>query len=235
LSGIFLAIIADFKNLLEVVKLLVAGDTPVVFVGGVALYLYLNEINYDGISRQTVDIDANIISDSLTINSFLELVNSRIVEIDSLLIAKIKENPREARAVGITIYNDYSKHIYLRMDISNTPVLTIKEYVLDNCVIKAITPLELLSNKLSIMSTNSILRRAKDLFDILVLSRCLQFKFIDVFELQKLSTRKKDYLKTSYPAIVPWKKIIISFKIYLENPISSHCIIIYTILFFPFF
>jgi hypothetical protein len=63
---------ANFKQLLEVVKSLVADDAPFVMNGGVALYLYLNEINYYEPYRITSDIDFSVTNPYLSLDTLLE-------------------------------------------------------------------------------------------------------------------------------------------------------------------
>jgi predicted nucleotidyltransferase component of viral defense system len=175
-----MAITADFMQLLQVVKVLFASGGPFILLGGVALKLYLDNICYQDVVRFTVDIDVNITDASLTSFSLLEIINRCLLNIDNRLIAKIRHAKPDGRAVEVVVYNDYSKHIFLRLDISYSPVLTLTEYILDNCAIKAVMPIEILADKLTVLSTRSIMRRSKDLIDIFVLSNCLQLNFSEI-------------------------------------------------------
>jgi hypothetical protein len=186
---LILVISANFVQLLELVKSLVADDAPFIINGGVALFLYLKDINYHDIFRTTTDIDFSVTNPDLSLDKLLESINCTVADVVDPFFAKITKNYPDSDVVTVTVYNNYTRAIYLRMDITFNTGLISKQYLLDNTVVNAVVPLEVLADKLLVLSSRTILRRPKDLVDIFVLSNCLQFKFCDLINLQTSKNR----------------------------------------------
>ncbi|MDR0307738.1 MAG: nucleotidyl transferase AbiEii/AbiGii toxin family protein [Chitinispirillales bacterium] len=161
------------------------ADLPIIAKGALVTKAILAENGYDNI-RKTHDIDMNWVGESLpTMDELVELVNNSLREVQDGLHTKVKREflPNGLQAAGIRVYDKDVKIMSLDIDIR--PVDGSRVYHYGDISFKGVLPQDIISDKMSVLSGDRILRRPKDFVDVYTLSHCLEIQTAEVFDICK--------------------------------------------------
>ena len=169
-------ITAEEKLMYEVMRAIYDSGIPVDFKGAMVLKACLMNAGYAEEIRHTMDIDANWYSD--TPPSAEQLEESLF---DALAKNGINLNVRlyrmyeEGRSAGFELSDPDTDEILFTMDMDvNRPVQPTQIYDVAGLRFRGISPLQMLADKIYVISTDRVFRRIKDLVDLYYLSQVFE-------------------------------------------------------------
>lgn len=157
--------------------------TPIVFKGALITKLILTEGNFNSISRETKDIDANWVGTPPTMNELVTELNKCLDELREQYVVIAKRAYGIKRLAGVSIIDRNTQAEIISMDIDIKEALSVKTYFLGETQIKGVLPNEILADKITAVSTDAVYKnRAKDLVDIYSLSHCTEITPAEIKE-----------------------------------------------------
>ncbi len=201
---------SEEKVMYQIMNALNNSGIPISFKGSMVLRACLLEAGYSEDIRHTSDIDANWFSDDQPteeqiIQSMQKVVQQNGLNLDITLFRKYGEG----RSAGFTFIDRDSGEILFTMDMDvNRHLPSIKVYEIGEIRFRGVIPTQMLADKVSVVSTNKVFRRIKDVIDLYYLSKAFDFHREDVLEIMQKSGRtlgdfhgflhRTDDLKHSY-------------------------------------
>jgi hypothetical protein len=167
-----------------------SANAPIIFKGALIKNLVLAEHGYNEIYRETKDIDCNWVDTPPSMNVLVDIINQSLGNLQNEYYATAEREYGEKKSAGINIIKiDTGEEIVL-MDISMKPVIGSKIYYYGEMSIKGVLPNEILADKISVLSSNYIFRRTKDMIDIYALSHCIDVQTIEIFDIYEKNKRE---------------------------------------------
>lgn len=170
-------ITAEEKLMYEVMKAIYESGIPVNFKGSMVLKACLIEAGYSEDTRHTVDIDGNW--NSNTPPSADQMVNSLQKALDKSRIelkVSIYRMYGESRSAGFNLTDKATDEILFTMDVDvNRPIPPTKIYEIEGIRFCGVSPIQMIADKASVVSTDKVFRRIKDVFDLYYLSSVFAF------------------------------------------------------------
>lgn len=230
-------ITAEEKLMYEVMKAIYESGIPISFKGSMVLKACLLEAGYSDETRHTVDIDANWNSNTPpSAEQMVESLQKAIEKSGIDLIVSLYRMYGEKRSAGFELTDRVTGEILFTMDIDvNRPVPPTKIYEVEGLRFRGVSPLQMIADKLSVISTDKIFRRIKDVVDLYYISKVFEFNVSDVLQALKNSERTLDTfqgflrrtgdLKHSYEKFrftggvnkPPFEEIYHSVKVYIKD------------------
>ncbi len=161
----------------EVMKAVCDSGIPISFKGSMVLKACLMEAGYSEETRHTVDIDANWNSD--TAPSEEQMTNSLQNAIQNCgidLEVSLYRMYGESRSAGFELADKATGEILFSMDIDvNRPIPPTKIYEVDGISFRGVSPTQMMADKISVVSTDKVFRRIKDVVDLYYMSKVFEF------------------------------------------------------------
>jgi len=155
-------------------------NAPIVFKGALVTKLVLQEQGYKGIERATTDIDANWIGTPPTSSELMETINQSLSDFQGKFYAKAEREYSDTQTAGVTIFERESGDKLIKMDIDIKDVLGYKNYYYGEFTIRGVLIDEILADKISVLSSSRVFRRAKDVVDVYALSKCTKVNALKI-------------------------------------------------------
>ena len=176
----------------EVMKALYDSGIPINFKGSMVLKALLIEAGFPEDTRHTVDIDANWYSDeSPSTEQMVESIQNALDKNDVLLKVNIYRMYGVGRSAGFELNDKNTGELLFTMDVDvNRPAVPTKIYEVEGVKFRGVTSSQILADKISVVSTNKVFRRIKDVVDIYYLSQVLELDAKDVLKALDRSGRK---------------------------------------------
>lgn len=177
-------ITAGEKLMYAVMKAIYDSSIPISFKGSMVLKAYLLEAGYTEETRHTVDIDANWNSDiPPSGEQMVESMQKAIQESGIDLNVRLYRMYGEGRSAGFELLDCFTGEIIFTMDIDvNRPISETKIYELADIKFCGVVPLQMIADKLSVISTDKVFRRIKDVVDLYYLSKVVSFDKTDIMQ-----------------------------------------------------
>lgn len=175
-------------------KAIFESGIPISFKGSMVLKACLIEAGYDEETRHTVDIDANWNSDTFPTgeqmtNSLQNALEKNNINLD----VNIYRMYGDGRSAGFELSDKNTGEIYFTMDIDvNRPLAPTKIYEVEEFRFRGVSPYQMIADKLSVVSTDKIFRRIKDLVDLYYISKTFDFDKIEILQTLEDSGRTLD-------------------------------------------
>ena len=187
-----MVISAEEKMMYEVMKALYDSGIPINFKGSMVLKALLIEAGFPEDTRHTVDIDANWYSDeSPSTEQMVESIQNAMDKNDVLLKVNIYRMYGAGRSAGFELNDKNTGELLFTMDVDvNRPAVPTKIYEVEGVKFRGVTSSQILADKISVVSTNKVFRRIKDVVDIYYLSQVLELDAKDVLKALDRSGRK---------------------------------------------
>ena len=187
-------ITAEEKLMYSVMEAVYCSDVPISFKGSMVLKACLMEAGYSGETRHTVDIDANWNSKNFpSIRQMVEVLQNAVNRCDISLKVVAFRQYCEGRSAGFEIRDAESDELLFTMDVDvNRPQPVVKFYVVDGFRFCGVTPIQMIADKVSVLSTDKVFRRIKDVVDLYYISKVFRFDKNAVLRTLKNSRRKLD-------------------------------------------
>ena len=175
----------------EVMKAIYDSGIPISFKGSMVLKACLLEAGYAGETRHTVDIDANWNSDNSPsaeqmVDSLQRAIKKAGIDLDVSLYRMYGER----RSAGFQLTNSSTGEILFTMDVDvNRPAPLTKIYEVGEIRFCGVSPLQMIADKLSAVSSNKVFQRIKDVVDLYYISKVFEFNTADIVQTMKNSGR----------------------------------------------
>ena len=185
---------AEEELMYAVMKAIYDSGIPMSFKGSMVLKACLLETGFTEETRHTVDIDANWYSD--TAPSAEQMVSSlqkalRNCGID--LNVSLYRMYGEGRSAGFELSDTATGDVLFTMDVDvNRPASKTKIYEVNGIRFCGAAPSQMIADKISVISTDKVFRRIKDVVDLYYISKVFAFNKAEVLEALKNSGRSLD-------------------------------------------
>ena len=173
------------KLMYRIIGKISESDAPIVFKGALITRLVLMENGYSALERQTKDIDANWIGEPPSMDELKDIVSRSLTVFNGELYAEVIREYGEKKSAGIAIVEAASGDRIITMDISIKPVAGSKIYYYGETGIRGVLVNEILSDKISVISSKMVFRRAKDVIDVYALAHCVKVNTDEIFGIYK--------------------------------------------------
>lgn len=171
-------ITAEEKLMYTVMKAIYDSSIPINFKGSMVLKACLLEAGYAEETRHTVDIDANWFSDTPpTGEQMVESLQLAIQKSGIGLNVNLYRMYGEGRSAGFELADSSTGEILFTMDIDvNRPLPETKIYEVEGIKFCGVAPSQMIADKLSVISSDKVFRRIKDVVDLYYMSKVFDFK-----------------------------------------------------------
>lgn len=187
-------ITAEEKLMYSVMKAIYDSGIPISFKGSMVLKACLLEAGYYDETRHTVDIDANW--NSITAPSaelMIESLQKALEKSDIDLKVSLYRMYGEKRSAGFELTDRPTGEMLFTMDIDvNRPVSATRIYDVEGIRFRGVSPLQMIADKLSAISTDKVFRRIKDVVNLYYLSKIFEFDTAGILQTLKNSERTLD-------------------------------------------
>ena len=180
---------AHERLMYEIMGCISALNTSIVFKGALITKLVLDENRFDDLERKTVDIDANWVGEPPEADYLVEIIDKALVNAPGNLYAELTRDYEDKKSAGIAITDRATNEVVIKMDISINKFQESKVYTYGELTIKGVLPTEILADKISVLSSEKIFRRAKDLVDVYALAHCVKVRTSEIFTSHKRNGR----------------------------------------------
>ena len=172
------------KQMYSVMRAVYASGIPISFKGSMVLKACLLEAGYAEDTRHTVDIDANWNTDTLpSPDQMIKSLQEAIGEGGIDLNVSIFRMYGEGRSAGFEFTDKNTGEALFSMDIDvNRPIASTKVYEVEEFHFCGVVPIQILSDKISVVSSDKVFRRIKDVIDLYYLSKVFSFHKDDVLQ-----------------------------------------------------
>lgn len=187
-------ITAEEKLMYAVMKAIYDSGIPINFKGSMVLKACLLEAGYNEETRHTVDIDANWISDTEpTAEHMVASLQKALFKSGIDLNVRLYRMYGEKRSAGFELIDASTDDILFTMDVDvNRPITPTKIYEINGIKFCGVSPLQMISDKLSAISTEKVFRRIKDVVDLYYISKVFEFNTDEIMQTLKNSNRELD-------------------------------------------
>ncbi|MBO5401603.1 MAG: nucleotidyl transferase AbiEii/AbiGii toxin family protein [Clostridia bacterium] len=185
---------AQEKLMYDVMKAIYDSGIPISFKGSMVLKACLLEAGYTEETRHTVDIDANWNSDvEPTTEQMVESLQKAIDKSGVNLVVHLYRPHGEKRSAGFELIEPTTEEVLFTMDVDvNRPAPATKIYEIEGIRFCGSSPVQMIADKLSAISTDKVFRRIKDVVDLYYISKVFEFNTADIRRTLKSSKRELD-------------------------------------------
>lgn len=182
---------AEENLMYGVMRAIYDSGIPISFKGSMVLKACLIEAGYSEDTRHTVDIDANWNSDTQPsgeqmTDSLRNAIQNSGINLDVSLY-RMYGNGRSA---GFELTDKSTGGILFSMDIDvNRPIPPTKIYEVSGFQFRGVSQIQMIADKISVISTDKVFRRIKDVVDLYYLSKVFEFDKPSVLETIEQSGR----------------------------------------------
>ena len=187
-------ITTEEKLMYDVMKAIHDSSIPINFKGSMVLKACLMEAGYAEETRHTVDIDANWYSKTPpTAEQMVKSLQKAISKGGIDLKVSIYRMYGEGRSAGFELTDSESGEVLFTMDVDvNRPVPPTKIYEVAGVRFCGVAPIQMISDKLVVVSTDKVFRRIKDVVDLYYISHVVPFSSAEVLATLRNSGKDLD-------------------------------------------
>ena len=158
---------AEEKLMYQVMKAIYESGIPLSFKGSMVLKACLMEAGFTEDVRHTVDIDANWNTDnSPSADHMVESIQHALTKSGIDLKVHLYRMYGEGRSAGFELTDPAAGDALFTMDVDvNRPVPQIQMYEIADVRFLGASPVQMIADKLSAISTDKVFRRIKDVVD----------------------------------------------------------------------
>lgn len=181
------------QEMYKVMSAVCDSGIPIDFKGAMVLHAYLYENGYSGEGiRPTKDIDANWISDTPpTMEQITSSLQKAIDDKDIDLVIKPFRSYGEGRSAGFDFMDKDTSNVVFTMDMDvNRPESGLRLYEVGEFKFYGVVVEQMLADKISVVSSDKVFRRIKDVIDLYYLSKCCEIKTKDIKSVLERTNRK---------------------------------------------
>ncbi len=179
------------KLMYAVMKAIYDSGAPISFKGSMVLKACLLEAGFSDDTRHTVDIDANWYTETQPspeqiVSSLQEALNQNGIDLGVSMYRMFGEG--RSAGFDLTLRNSDTPLFSMDIDVNRPAVLT-KVYEVEGFRFRGVVPTQMLADKVSVVSSDKVFRRIKDVIDLYYLSKVIEFHKCDVLRALESSGR----------------------------------------------
>lgn len=232
-----LNVTAEERIMYSVMKAVYDSGIPISFKGSMVLKACLFEAGFLDETRHTVDIDANWNTDTPpTAEQMVESLQRAINRGGMDYEVRLYRMYGEKRSAGFELVDRNTDEILFTMDVDvNRPITPTQIYEVDGICFRGVSPLQMIADKVAVVSTDKVFRRIKDVVDLYYISKVFEFDVQKIYSTLKCSERimgdfqgflqRKEDLRHSYDKFrfaggvnkPPFDAVYREVKIYLKD------------------
>ena len=195
------------KRMYDVMGTIAKSNVPVVYKGALITKLILSENYFNDFVRETQDIDASWVGASPPpMETLTSMLNHALSEFGLIAVA-IREHGVKMSAC-YDIVEQASSELVMTIDIDMRAAVDSRIYHFGNVTFQGVTPDNVIADKISVIASDKVFRRSKDLIDLYALTNCVIVKNVDIHSIWERENRiigtfdaftnRKDELRHSY-------------------------------------
>jgi hypothetical protein len=166
------------KLMYDVMTAIANSDVPVIYKGAMITKLILQENHFNDFARETQDIDASWADENPPpMERLTTMLNSALFPLG--LNAVVKREYGEKMSAGFKVV-DTVGDTKLSIDIDMRAAVDIRTYQYGSVTFQGVTPNNVVGDKISVVSSDKVFRRAKDLIDLYALAQCVTVKSTEI-------------------------------------------------------
>ena len=187
-----MTITVEERLMYQVMKAIYDSGIPISFKGSMVLKACLLEAGYSDETRHTVDIDGNWNSDlPPSAEQMVESLQAALKQQDIHLTVSLYRMYGEGRSAGFELTDKDTDEVLFSMDVDvNRPLTPTKLYTVEGIRFAGVAPSQMIADKISVVSSDKVFRRIKDVVDLYYLSKVFDFNKDDILQTLKNSGRK---------------------------------------------
>jgi len=163
------------KRMYEVMGAIADNNVPVVYKGALVTKLILHENQFATFARETRDIDASWVgSTPPPMVELTDMLNCALAGLNLKSVA-VREHGEKMSAC-YDIIDLSSDELCMTIDIDMRAATDSRTYQYGNVTFRGVTPDSVIGDKISVVSSDKVFRRAKDLIDLYALAHCVSVK-----------------------------------------------------------
>ena len=152
-----------------------SSGLPVVYKGALVTKLILQENAFDDFVRETQDIDASWAGENHPPMELLTEMLNRALNGRGLNAVVVREHG-ERMSACYDIIDTVNNELAMTIDIDMRTAIDSRTYQFGNVMFQGVTPDNVIADKISVIASDRVFRRAKDLIDIYALAHCVTVK-----------------------------------------------------------
>ena len=182
---------AEERIMYSVMKAVYDSGIPISFKGSMVLKACLFEAGFLDETRHTVDIDANWNTDTPpTAEQMVESLQRAINRGGMDYEVRLYRMYGEKRSAGFELVDRNTDEILFTMDVDvNRPIAPTQIYEVDGICFRGVSPLQMIADKVAVVSTDKVFRRIKDVVDLYYISKVFEFDVQNIYSTLKCSER----------------------------------------------
>ena len=182
---------AEERIMYSVMKAVYDSGIPISFKGSMVLKACLFEAGFLDETRHTVDIDANWNTDTPpTAEQMVESLQRAINRGGMDYEVRLYRMYGEKRSAGFELVDRNTDEILFTMDVDvNRPITPTQIYEVDGICFRGVSPLQMIADKVAVVSTGKVFRRIKDVVDLYYISKVFEFDVQKIYSTLKCSER----------------------------------------------
>ena len=182
---------AEERIMYSVMKAVYDSGIPISFKGSMVLKACLFEVGFLDETRHTVDIDANWNTDTPpTAEQMVESLQRAINRGGMDYEVRLYRMYGEKRSAGFELVDRNTDEILFTMDVDvNRPITPTQIYEVDGICFRGVSPLQMIADKVAVVSTDKVFRRIKDVVDLYYISKVFEFDVQNIYSTLKCSER----------------------------------------------
>ena len=186
-----LNVTAEERIMYSVMKAVYDSGIPISFKGSMVLKACLFEAGFLDETRHTVDIDANWNTDTPpTAEQMVESLQRAINRGGMDYEVRLYRMYGEKRSAGFELVDRNTDEILFTMDVDvNRPITPTQIYEVDGICFRGVSPLQMIADKVAVVSTDKVFRRIKDVVDLYYISKVFEFDVQKIYSTLKCSER----------------------------------------------
>lgn len=175
----------------EVMRAVYESGIPVSFKGSMVLKACLLEAGFADDTRHTVDIDGNWHSETaLSGEQMVDSLQKAITDQGIALDVNLYRMYGEKRSAGFELIERETGDVLFTMDVDvNRPEAPSRVYEMEGIKFRGVSPLQMLADKTSVVSSEKVFRRIKDLVDLYYMSKAFEYDSGAVLQTLKETNR----------------------------------------------
>lgn len=185
---------AEEKLMYAVMKAIYDSGIPMNFKGSMVLKACLLEAGFTEETRHTVDIDANWYSDTApSAEQMVKSLQKALLNCGIDFKVSLYRMYDDGKSAGFELSDTITGDVLFTMDVDvNRPAARTKIYEVNGIRFCGVTPSCMIADKISVISTDKVFRRIKDVVDIYYISKVFEFNKSEIFKTLKNSGRVLD-------------------------------------------
>ena len=166
------------KLMYDVMGAIANSNVPVIYKGAMVTKLILREHDFDDFVRETQDIDASWAGGNPpSMEQLTAMLNNALSGLG--LAAAVKREYGDKMSAGYKIADSVGD-VKLSIDIDMRTAVDSRTYQFGNVTFQGVTPDNVIADKISVVASDKVFRRSKDLIDLYALAHCVTVKLADI-------------------------------------------------------